>query len=291
MVNLELLTDNDMLMMFEDGIRGGMCQAVHRYYKANNKYMNNYDKNKISFLLYLDANNLYGWTMSQKLPLVNFKWIKKDDILKFNEDFINNYEENSDKGYLLEVDIEYPKNLHTLHSDLPVLPERMRINKCTKLVCTVQDKENDVVHIRTLKQTLNHGLILKKVHGVIEFRQEAWLKPYIDMNTELRKEAKNKFEKYFFKLMNNSMFRKAMENVRNRRDIKLVTSNKQRNKFSSEHNYHSTKYISKVLLVIKMKKTEAKINKPMYLGEAVLDISKTLMYEFWYDYLKLKYGD
>ena len=292
MVNLELLTDNDMLMMFEDGIRGGMCQAVQRYYKANNKYMNNYDKHKIlSFLLYLDANNLYGWTMSQKLPLVNFKWIKKDDILKFNEDFINNYEENSDKGYLLEVDIEYPKNLHTLHSDLPVLPERMRINKCTKLVCTVQDKENDVVHIRTLKQTLNHGLILKKVHGVIEFRQEAWLKPYIDMNTELRKEAKNKFEKYFFKLMNNSMFRKAMENVRNRRDIKLVTSNKQRNKFSSEHNYHSTKYISKVLLVMEMKKTEAKMNKPIYLGEAVLDISKTLMYEFWYDYLKPKYGD
>ena len=267
MVNLELLTDNDMLMMFEDGIRGGMCQAVHRYYKANNKYMNNYDKNKISFLLYLDANNLYGWTMSQKLPLVNFKWIKKDDILKFNEDFINNYEENGDKGYLLEVDIEYPKNLHTLHSDLPFLPERMRINKCTKLVCTVQDKENDVVHIRTLKQTLNHGLILKKVHGVIEFRQEAWLKPYIDMNTELRKEAKNKFEKYFFKLMNNSMFRKAMENVRNRRDIKLVTSNKQRNKFSSEHNYHSTKYISKVLLVMEVKKTEAKMNKPIYLGE------------------------
>ena len=292
MVNLELLTDNDMLMMFEDGIRGGMCQAVHRYYKANNKYMNNYDKNKISFLLYLDANNLYGWTMSQKLPLVNFKWIKKDDILKFNEDFINNYEENGDKGYLLEVDIEYPKNLHTLHSDLPFLPERMRINKCTKLVCTVQDKENDVLHIRTLKQTLNHGLILKKVHhGVIEFRQEAWLKPYIDMNIELRKEAKNKFEKYFVKLMNNSMFRKAMENVRNHRDIKLVTSNKQRNKFASEHNYHSTKYISKVLLVIRMKKTEAKINKPMYLGEAVLDISKTLMYEFWYDYLKLKYGD
>ena len=167
----------------------------------------------------------------------------------------------------------------------------MRINKCTKLVCTVQDKENDVVHIRTLKQTLNHGLILKKVHGVIEFRQEAWLKPYIDMNTELRKEAKNKFEKYFFKLMNNSMFRKAMENVRNRRDIKLVTSNKQRNKFSSEHNYHSTKYISKVLLVMEMKKTEAKMNKPIYLGEAVLDISKTLMYEFWYDYLKPKYGD
>ena len=292
MVNLELLTDNDMLMMFGDGIRAGMCQAVHRYYKANNKNMKNYDKNKaFLFLLYLDANNLYGWAMSQKLPIDNFKWIEKDDLLKFDENFIKNYDENSDKGYILEVDIEYPKNLHKLHSDLPFLPERMTINKCTKFVCNVQDKENYVVHIRALRQALNHGLKLKKVHEVIEFRQEAWLKPYIDMNTELRKEAKNKFEKYFVKLMNNSMFRKAMENVRSHRDIKLVTSNKQRNKFASEHNYHSTKYISKVLLVMEMKKTEAKINKPMYLGEAVLDISKTLMYEFWYDYLKLKYGD
>ena len=123
-VKLELLTDNDMLMMFGDGIRGGMCQAVHRYYKANNKYMKNYDKNKIlTFLLYLDAYNLYGWAMSQKLPADNFKWIEKDDLLKFNENFIKNYDENSDKGYLLEVDIEYPKNLHKLHSDLPFLPE------------------------------------------------------------------------------------------------------------------------------------------------------------------------
>ena len=152
-----------------------------------------------------------------------------------------NYDENSDKGYTLEVDKEYPKNLHTLHSDLPFLSERMKINKCTKLVCTVQDKENYVIHIRALKQALNHGLILKKVHGVIEFRQDAWLKPYIDMNTELRKEAKNEFEKNFFKLMNNSVFGKTMENVRNHRDIKLVTTNKQRNKFVSEPNYHTTK--------------------------------------------------
>ena len=158
-VKLELLTDNDMLMMFGDGIRGGMCQAVHRYYKANNKNMKNYDKNKaFLFLLYLDANNLYGWAMSQKLPIDNFKWIEKDDLLKFDENFIKNYDENNDKGYILEVDIEYPKNLRKLHSDLPFLPERMTINNCTKLVCKVQDKENYVVHIRALKQALNHGL-------------------------------------------------------------------------------------------------------------------------------------
>ena len=148
-----------MLMMFGDGIRGGMCQAVHRYYKANNKNMKNYDKNKaFLFLLYLDANNLYGWAMSQKLPIDNFKWIEKDDLLKFDENFIKNYDENNDKEYILEVDIEYPKNLRKLHSDLPFLPERMTINNCTKLVCKVQDKENYVVHIRALKQALNHGL-------------------------------------------------------------------------------------------------------------------------------------
>ena len=231
-----------MLMMFEEGIRGGMCQAVYRYAEANNKYMNNYDENtESSFLEYVDANNLYGWAMPQKLPVDNFKWIKKDDLLKFDESVIKNYDKNSDKGYILEADVEFPKNLHKLHSDLPFLPERMKINKCSKLVCTVYDKENYVVHIRALKQALDHGLILKKIYRVIELRQEAWLKPYIDMNTELRKEAKNEFEKNLFKLMNNSVFGKTMENVRNHRDIKLVTTNKQRNKFVSEPNYHTTK--------------------------------------------------
>ena len=170
--------------MFEEGTRGGMCQAAYRYAKGNNKYMKNYDKNLISlFLEYFDSNNLYGRTMSEKLPVGNFKWIEKDDISKFDEKFIKNYDENSDKGYILEVDVEYPKNLHKLHSDLPFLPERMKINKCTKLVCTILNKENYVVHISALKQALNHGLKLKKVHRIIQFDQEAWLKPYTDMNT------------------------------------------------------------------------------------------------------------
>ena len=181
-------------MIVEKGIRGGICQAIHRYAKANNKYMKNHDKNiESSYLMYLDANNLYGWAMSQKLPVDGFKWVK--DLSKFNESFIKNYDENSDKGYILEVDVEYPKNLHKLHSDLPFLPERMKINKCTKLVCNVQDKENYVVHISALKQALNHGLRLTKVHRIIQFNQKAWLKPYIDMNTKKRKEAKNEFEK------------------------------------------------------------------------------------------------
>ena len=154
---------------------------------------------------------------------------------------LKNYDENSDKGYILEVDVEYPKNLHDFHSDLPFLQEIMKIDKCKKLVCNLYGKKSYVVHIRSLKQTLNHGLILNKVHKVIQLNQETWLKPYIDMNTELRKQAKNDFEKDFFKLMYNSVFGKIMENIRKHRDIKLVTTDKRRNQLESEPNYHTTK--------------------------------------------------
>ena len=158
-------------------------------------------------------------------------------------------------------------------------------------MCSIEDKIKYVIYIRTLKQALNHGLIQKRVHRVIQFNQKAWLKPYIDMNTKLRKEAKNEFEKDFFKLMNNSVFGKTMENVRKHRDIKLVTTDEKRNKLVSETNYHTTKRFSENLLAIEMKKTKVKMNKPVYLGMSILDISKTFMYEFWYDYIKPKYGD
>ena len=151
-----------------------------------------------------------------------FKWI--NDVSEIDEEFIKNYDENSDKGYVLEVDVKYPRKLHDLHSDLPFLPKRMKIYKCKKLVCNLRNKKKYVVHIRSLKQVRNHGLKLKKVHRIIEFNQEAWLKPYIDMNTELRKIKKNDLEKDFFKLMNNAVFGKAMENVRKHRNIKLVTT-------------------------------------------------------------------
>ena len=131
-----------MLLMFEKGIRGRMCQAICRYAEANNKYMNNYDKNKgSSYLLYLDANNLYGYAMSKKLPIRNFKWLDKHDISKFNDELIKKYDENSDKGYIFKVDIECLKHIRILHSDLPFLPERMKINKSTKLFCNVEDKK------------------------------------------------------------------------------------------------------------------------------------------------------
>ena len=167
----------------------------------------------------------------------------------------------------------------------------MEINKCKKLVCNLYDKKKYVVHIKSLKQTLNHGLKFKKIHRVIEFNQEAWLKPYIDMNTELRKLGKNDFEKDLFKLMNNSVFGKTMENIRNHRNIKLVTTDKKRSKLVSEPNYHTINLISEYLTIIEMKKTKVKMSKSIYLGLSILEISKTLMYEFWYDYMKPKYGN
>ena len=202
-----------------------------------------------SYLMYLDANNLYGWAMCKKLPVDGFKWI--DNLSIFTEDVIKYYNKNSNAGYFLEVDIKYPKELFNKQKDLPFLPNREKINKAEKLVTTIEDKEKYVLHIAALKQALNHGLVLEKLHRVIEFRQEAWLKPYIDMNTKLRTEVKDDFEKDFFKLLNNSVFGKTMENVRNHRDIKLVTTNERR--------------------------------------KAILDISKTLIYKFWYDYIKPKY--
>ena len=261
---------------------------MHRHAEANNEYMKNYDKNKeSSFLEYLDANNLYGWAMSQKLPVGSFKWKKK---IKFNEDFIKNYDEDSDKGYILEIDVENRKNLHDLHSDLPFIPERMKINKCSKLVCNLYGKNKYVVHIRSLRRALDHGLILKKVHRVIQFNQEAWLKEYIDMNTELRKQANNDSEKDF-KLMNNSVFGKTMENERKHGYIKLVTTDQRRNQLVSEPNYHEIKGFSENLVAIEMKKTKLKMNKPIYLGLPILEISKTRMYESWYEYLKPKYNE
>ena len=294
-VELELLTDYDMLLMVEEGIRGGICHSIHRYAKANNKYMKYYNKNIESSYIqyldiqYLDANNLYGWAMSQKLSRNNFKWVEDTSII--NEDFIRNYKENSYKGYILEVDVKYPKKIHDLHSDLPFLPKKMKIDKCEKLVCSLHNKKKYVVHIKSLKQALNHGFKLKIVHRIIEFSQKAWLKPYIDMNVELRKLAKDDFEKDLFKLMNDVVFEKTMENIRKHRDIKLVTTDKKRNKLVSEPNYRTMNYISEDLSIIEMNKTKVKMNKPIYLGLSLLDISKILMYEFWYDYMKPKYGN
>ena len=219
-IRLELLLDHDMLLMFEGGIRGGITHSVNRWAKANNPYMGSKfitDK-PTRYLQYLDANNLYGWAMSQPLPTGGFKWvdIKPGEIRKLVK--------CKYKGYILEVDVRYPRELHDSHNNLPFMCKCMKINGVEKLIPNLYDKKRYVIHIRALDQALKHGLVLERIHRAIEFKQSAWMKEHIDFNTKLRTAAKNDFEKDFYKLMNNSVFGKTMENIRKHRNIKLKTN-------------------------------------------------------------------
>ena len=173
-----------------------MSHAIHRYAKANKKYTKDYNKRKqSSYLMYWDAKML--WAMSQELPVDHFEW--EESPSKYDEKLVKDYNDNGDTGYTFEVDVEYPKGLHKKHNDLPFLPERMNFKKCQKLVCNLYNKEKYVVYIRTFKQSLNHELILEKIHRIIKFNQKARLKPYIDMNTKFKIEVKNDLNKDFFK--------------------------------------------------------------------------------------------
>ena len=269
-IKLELLTDPDMLLMFEQGIRGGITQAVHKYALANNKYMGDrFDpKSESSYLQYLDANNLYVWAMSQPLPTGGFKSV---DV---NPNEISELATRTDKGYLLEVDVSYPKELHNPHNDLPFMCERMEINGVEKLVPNLRNKKSYVIHIQAL----------------IEFDQSPWLKTYIDFNTQLRMAATNDFENDFFKLMNNSVFGKMMKNIRKHRNIKLVTTEEKYICTIMKPNFKSGVLFGENLMGCEMGKIKVVMNKPFYLGQAILDLSKIVMYEFYYDYMVPKYG-
>ena len=291
-INLELLSDPNMLLMFEKGIKGGISIISNRYGEANNKYMGNrFNKNELSkYLMYLDANNLYGCAMSEKLPIHSFKWLSSGEMEKlFNNRVVQIWEKTP---CILEVDLEYPENLHDLHNDYPFCPERVECkNGVEKLIPNLRNKTKYVIHYKNLIQCLKAGLKLKKIHRGIKFIESEWMKPYIEMNTNLRTKAKNNFEKDFFKLMNNSVFGKTMENIRNRVNVKLVNTEERLKKLSAKPNYKSCKIFNENLISVHMKKTSLTMNKPVYLGMCILDLSKTIMYDFHYNYIKPKYGE
>ena len=290
-VNLELLSNIDMFLMIEKGIRGGVSMVSNRYGKANNKYMKDFNEKEPSkYLTYLDANNLYGAAMSEKLPVHSFKWMSNKEIENiFNNQIVQVWEKNP---CILEVDLIYPEELHDLHNDYPLCPERVECdNGVKKLIPNLRDKNNYVVHYKTLMQYLSLGMKLKKIHRGIKFIESDFLKPYINKNTNLRAQAKNNFEKDFFKLMNNSVFGKTMENIRNRVNVKLVNAGEQFKKLASKPNYDSRKIFNENLISVHMKKTSLTMNKPVYLGMSILDLSKNVMYDFHYRYIKPKYGN
>ena len=292
-VQLELLSDPNMLLVFEKGIRGGISIISNRYGKANNKYLRKgYNKNLPSkYLMYLDANNLYGCAMSEKLPTHGFKWLSGGEMKKlFNNQVLQVWEKIP---CIFEVDLEYPENLHDLHNDYPFCPERVECkNGVKKLIPNLRNKTKYIIHYRNLIQCLKAGLKLTKIHKGIKFVESDWMKPYIEMNTNLRAMAKNNFEKDFFKLMNNSVFGKTMENIRNRVDVKLVNTKEKLRKLVAKPNLKSPpKIFSENLVSVHMRKTSLLMNKPVYLGMCILDLSKTIMYDFHYNYIKSKYAD
>ena len=281
-VKLELLSDIDMLLMTENGIRGGVSKITYRYGKSNDKYMVDKfdDKEPSKYITYLDASNLYGWAMSKPLPTHGFEWMESSELKNWR-----NY------SCILEVGLEYPKELHDLHNNYPLALERVEINKIEKLIPNLWNKEKYVLHRENLKQYLSLGLKLTKIHRGIKFEESWWLEKYISLNTNLRAAAANDFEKDFFKLMKNSVFEKTMENIRNRVDIKLVTDKKKAEKLAAKPIFKHCNIFCEDLVAIHMKKTKLKFNKPVYLGMSILDLSKTLMYDFHYNYIKQKYGD
>ena len=294
---LQLLHNYDMLMMFERGIRGGITHIAKRYAEANNKYMINYDPSKPSFLIYiqyLDANNLYGWAMSQPLPTHGFKWLKepgKPEGLTVDS-VINRLEKRkTNKGYIFEVDLEYPPKLWESHNDYPLAPEKTLVNEVEKLISSFKPRKNYVVHYHNLRMYLAMGMRLTAVHRGISFYQSPWMEKYIMKNTELRKTAANSFEKDFFKLMNNSVFGKTIENIRKRQNIILVDNRKKALQLSTRPNFDRATIFDRNLIAVHMKKTEVYFNKPIYVGQAILDLSKTLMFNFHYDYIRKKYND
>lgn len=292
-VKIELFTDVDMLLFIERGIRGGISQCSKRYSKANNKYMKDYDPNKESiYLMYLDANNLYGYSMMENLPIDEFTWCYD----AFTTDQIMNLSDESPIGYIFEVDLEYPKTLHDIHKDYPFCPENRLVpnTKEKKLLLTLFEKKNYVVHYRMLKSALREGMVLKNVHKVLQFKQSRWLKPYIELNTMLRTKATNEFEKNFYKLLINAIYGKTMENMRSRVDIKLRTSwDGQwgvRNLIAKPNFKHHTIF-DENLVAVHLHHTHIVMNKPIAIGMSILDLSKVLMYDFYYDQLKAAYGE
>lgn len=307
-VKLELLSDPDMYTFFEEGIRGGISTISKRFAKANNPYVAGYDPHKCStYILYIDANNLYGYAMTQSLPMSNFRWLDENEVANFN---IANIVDDSSQGFILEVDLHYPVHLHSKHNDYPLAVEKMNIadealspyckrlklkfgytgKSNVKLVGNLSDKVRYILHHRNLRQYMALGMIVTKIHRIVTFEQRAWMKDYIMFNTDMRKKASNSFEKDLFKLLNNSVFGKSMENVRTYVDINLITDPEIFLRSVANPRYDSSVIFNENLVAVKMKKYSTMLNKPIYVGFTVLELSKHLMYDFHYNHIHRMYS-
>ena len=297
-IELELITDIDQYLFIESGIRGGMSQISMRYAKANNDKIKEYDENKeLSHITYLDANNLYGWAMCEYLPQKDFKW----NLEQWDESKIAKLDNSGAKGYLFSVDLHIPDELHDHFNGYAPAPESQTVikenlnewqqegykqSKIKKLITSLGDKINYVINYRILKLYLSLGVKLIKINKCLEYTQAPFMKPYIMLNTKLRTEAKNDFEKDFFKLSNNAIFGKSMENVRNRINFRLISTEKEA---WAVKNLKKFTIFNDNLVGVHIRKTEVELNKPIYMGQCILDDSKLLMYDFHYNFMLKKF--
>ena len=304
---LELITkgNEDMYLLFEKAIRGGISGVGSKRYSKT-------EEGKC--IMDWDANNLYGHSMTQPLPTGNFKWIRKNEVdfdntMQLLTECYNLYKQGKPitKGYLIQTDLFYPKELHDKHNDLPLAPENIIVQKSylsasqqenyvegdinSKLTTNLFDKKKYITFHENLFYYLDEGLRHGTIYNVIQFDQSTWMKPYIELNTKLRMNSKNDFQKEFFKLMNVSVYGKTMENVRNYRNLTICTSPRDFRRQVQKHNYAGSRMLTDSSVIVELKQNKKKFNKPIYVGAKILDLSKLHMYQFWYNNLKQKYQE
>jgi len=308
-VELEHIVDLDMYMFLEGGMRGGLSMIPTRYFKANNKYMDSYNSDvKSTFILNMDMNNLYGYCLQDYLPISNFEWASDKFIKNFN---VQNIDDNSEEGYIIECDLDYPSHLHKAHNDYPLAPEKINVPKKwlgryqrkllkklnikynenqTKLIPHFRPRKHYTLHYRNLKFYLEQGMILREVHRILKFKQSKWLSVFIQFNTDMRAKAKSKAEEELFKLMNNSVYGKTVQNQRKQRVIHIVNNQKRAKSLVSRPEYKTFQYLDKNLCTIELFKRVVKLDRPIYVGVTCLELSKLAMYKFHYEKIKSWYG-
>ena len=282
-VELELISDVEKYDFIERAKRGGVSTVMRRHAVANNKYMGDkYDPTKPpSFILYPDANSLYCWPMLQPLPVGGFRWLTEDELRKPLEDF---------PPCFVSADIEYPEDLHDKFKDYPPARDRVLLNGVEKLAPNLLPKSEYVCHIRNILKYVELGCRVTKVHQALAFNEAPWMKPYVERNIEQRKLARNSFEKDYWKLANNSVFGKCCEQVMNRVDVRLVKERKKALRLVVKPTYKQHTIYNEDLVGVQMRLSKVKLNKPSYVGVAILDVSKILMYDFFYDLVKPTWG-
>ncbi|XP_054281419.1 uncharacterized protein LOC128999086 [Macrosteles quadrilineatus] len=289
-IDIELMTDIDMVLMIEESIRGGLVQSSRRWAQANNEFLAHpadYDPNKEkAWLLYLDAVNLYGYALKQPLPVGNFQWVENPDSLNWS-----NLPSDAPTGYILECDVEVPDSIHDKLNDLPPLPERAKPpgSKVEKLIATLYKKEHYIAHYTLIKQAQKLGCRVTKVHRALKFSQSPWMEKYIEFNSKLRSEATNKFSKDFFKLLNNATFGKSLQNNRRHMDVRVVTTKEALEKYARQPRFVDRTIIREGdkdgIVLVYLRKDVILLDKPLFVGSVTLDLSKLKMYWFWYDVL------